>query len=194
MNIDITNNIEELRQQWKSMSLRVATLEQDNVALMERLKQNKQKSLHQRLVSYRKRMMIISAVLPFVLAPLLVIYFGCKVPFAILYCAFFWIMSGVNAVIWRAMLAFDASTMTTEDALRWEYRIRRYWKRGRLLGCIMGLPVLVWLFSILYNIGDSWAIIGAWTGCVVGLVFGYMADYRQRALLKQLKREIEDSE
>lgn len=190
-NID---SIEDLRRQWQAMNVRVDDLETRNRDLVSRLNDNRICGLRRKLMRHRMRSMILCFILPFLFTPVLIGSLGVSWWFAAIYILFFLVMGCVNGCIWRSLSKMDTSSATTEEALLHVYNVQRYVRYGRLVGWSLAIPVLVWLFSIFYNIGDPGVIWGGWAGLLLGLAIGICADYRQRKLLRQLRLEIEMSD
>lgn len=187
-------NLEELQRQWKSMEVRIDDLEHRNRVLATRLKDNSVCGLRQKLMNFRKRNIILCCLLPVFLCPAVVSTLDASVWFLGVYCLFFYFMGFVNWIIYRKLSRIDLSEATTEQALVFVYDVKRYVRYGRLAGWAFAAPVLVWIFSIFYEIGDPAIIWGGWAGLLIGLAIGFCADYRQRKLLRQLRLEIELSD
>ncbi len=185
------NNIEDLQRQWQAMELCVEDLERRNRILASRLNENRACGLRHKLMNYRKRSAILCIVAPLLLAPVLVRSLDASWYLYVVYTLFFWFMGLVNWIIYRRISRIDLSSATTGQALLYVYDVRRYVRYGRLAGWCFAIPVLVWIFSIFYEIGDPAIICGGWLGLLIGLAIGVCADYRQRRLLRQLRVELE---
>lgn len=184
-------DIEDLRRQWQAVNLRVDDLERRNRQLTSELSRHKAVGLRQRLMRYRMRSTLICLALPLILAPVLINLHGTSWLFLVTYMLFFWIMAGSNFMIWRSLSRIDISSATTGEAILNVYNVHRYIRFGRVLGWSLAVPLLVWMFSIFYDVGDSGMIWGGWAGLLVGLAIGFCVDYRQRKMLRQLRLEIE---
>ena len=183
--------IEDLRRQWQEVNLRVDDLERRNRQLASELSNHKAVGLRQRLMRFRMRNMVLCLVFPFILVPMLIDSLGASWLFAATYIIFFWLMAVSNWVVWRSLSKIDISSATAGEAILNVYNVQRYVRYGRILGWSLAVPLLLWMFSIFYNIGDSGMIWGGWAGLLIGLAIGFCADYRQRKMLRELRLELE---
>lgn len=107
------------------------------------------------------------------------------------YVAFFAVMAVLYYLQYRSLGRVDLVEADVRTALSGVYRFRMLRRRSILIGYILAVPLLVWLFHIIYATGYRPFVAGAWSGLAVGLVIGLYQDFQLRKLLREMRVSLE---
>lgn len=78
----------------------------------------------------------------------------------------------VGYMLYRYINACSLATMPVIQAVTRAAKIRIYYVRVRIVCLLLGLPIIVMLMVLFYDMGEISIFIGAVIGLVVGLVLG----------------------
>ncbi len=184
-------DIEEMKRNWQQMELRMDKIEEENQKLIARLKKNKAMGAKQRLMVSYFRMAIICIVSPVWIFLLEQEAYVGKI-LEIYYVLFFVALSAVNFYIWYFMKLNDYKTMSVKDALIKSYEIELLCKRGKLVGYILGLPLIVLLMCALYKAGIIEAFTGGCVGLIIGGAIGSIVNLKNKKMLREMRLALEE--
>ena len=184
-------SLESLRRQWQQVTIKAEKLEATNAELTRRLKAERAGSVRDRLARRFRAQTILSAALPLLAA---LIYFENMVsaPFAIIYGVFGLIMCVSGIWFTRYVKHSDFIACPTVEALHRAYDISRWRQRFRIMGWLMALIVVVWLFIEMAKSGNDSAMIGACVGLAIGLPIGIYKEIVTARLTRRMLKELED--
>lgn len=184
-------DIEDLKRNWQQLELRVNKAEFENRRLAERLCKNNATGIKHKLMARYRAMTIVCAI-----SPLWIILFNMQMNVnAYLfagYISFFVIMALATAYIWFWMANTDYMSMTVKDAIIATYKAEKLCKNHNWIGFVTGIPLLVFLMITISETGEYVIITGAWTGLIVGGLIGLYIRLRNRRLLREMRRMLED--
>ena len=66
-------------------------------------------------------------------------------------------------------------------------------QRVKLLGWILGLPLILIMFDVFKEMGHPEVIYGACAGLVIGGVVGYLVERKTRRLIRELRQTLADA-
>lgn len=189
-------DIEELQKRWKSLDIETQALRDENVRLRRKLCDTNIRGLNMRL--YRRMLYgaITCAIAPAMLIPCVhVMHFGEATIYA--YILFFLIICGCYGYLaWRvsdmSYLSQPVLQATCEIGRR-EIMMRRF----RVFGRLLAIPVLILLFSDIYQdemTNGGGGLIGGLIGGVIGLIIGLRIERSNRRIMRQIKSTIEEIE
>lgn len=179
-------NIDELKNSWKNIELRVANLEEENRRLARKLRDNAAIS-YRRNLSRRYLMAIIACIVsPFSLIGINEQY---PVPMSLTLCyiAFFVVMAFSMGYSLYLLCATDYISMPTKEAMIAVTRLEILRKRHNLIGYALAIPLLAYMFYYFYQCGETNMMIGAIVGLVVGFIIGTCIERKTRRIIRQLR-------
>lgn len=182
-------DLDELRNSWQTLSLRVDNLEATNRRLAKELCSERATSVQQRLArSYR-----FMSVWGFVLLPLAFpLYYVIDMPawLCVLY-AVFGILMGLIYLCFASYISrSNYVSLPMVDAVRHALRVRMMQRRILVGGLVMGLVVIVPFFWILFGKEDPVPFYGACVGGAVGLAIGIQKELKFFRLSRQMLAEL----
>ena len=182
-------DIDRLRSQWKNMDLTSEELDRHAREVADALARNRTVGARQKLCRRLKRIGICCCLGP------LWLWLDKGLPlswwFQVAYVVFFGVMAVLHYIQYRSLGRIDLIGADVVTALKGVYRFRLLRRRSILLGYLLAIPLLVWLFTIIYATGHGPFIAGAWSGLVVGLAIGLYQEFRLRQLLRQMRVSLE---
>ena len=185
-------NIDELKSQWKSMELRIDRLEKDNKNLLSRISNERMKSVREKLLArYRAIIMVC------IFSPLWIVMMD-KVwnldnEILIVYTFFFMVMALANYYMYQLIGKVDCSRMSIKEALVATTKVEETRQKVKLLGWILGLPLIIIMFDVFKEMGHPEIIYGACVGLVIGGVVGYLVERKTRRLIRELRQTLADA-
>lgn len=181
--------LEELRNTWQALSIRVDRLERENRRMARRLCAERATGMQQRLASSYRRISVVGFLLP-LLAPLLVIELELGIWLGIVY-AVYGIAIGVADLIFaRYISKSDYISQPIVDAVAHAVRIRMWQRRLLLFGIAGGVPVLVLLFMSIIDDGNGSGLLGAIAGGIIGLAIGVVKERKYFKMSRQILAEL----
>jgi len=188
-------NLDELRNTWQTLNLRVDRLEAENRRLAERLGAERAAGTQQRLARRYRRMAAIGLILP--LLSVAIYYCGIPLWFDILYALFGLAMCAMHLLLARFIVRSNYLSLPTVEAVAHAVRIRMWQQRMFICGEVAALILVVMLFSELADIGSG-AVVSGIIGGAVGGIIGYFKQrslfHMSRRLLAELRRDAEDGD
>lgn len=175
-------NLDELKNTWQTLNLRVGHLEEENRRLAQRLSAERAAGTQQQLARRYRRLSVVGLLLPLLSVAL---YF-CGMPlwFDILYAIFGLAMCALNLRLANFIGRSNYLSLPTVEAVAHAVRIRLWQQRLLIGGESAGLVVVIILFFQLADFGTG-AIISGTIGGIVGGIVGY---FKQRSLFRMSRR------
>ncbi len=180
-------DIDELRQNWNRMNLRVERLEEDNWLLRRERDMMGKVSMQSRLLRQCTVRTILSFVAIPILVPQLLTIFGCPLWYTLMYAVAFLIFGFMNNNERLMVKSIDLNTMPVSEVMRRVQGIEQLRRHNMITGYIIAAIVLIPLFYFIYRINDRALIIGAWIGLVAGLSCGFFIKKRSDEMLKRIR-------
>lgn len=179
-------DLDQLRDQWKSIDLNVDRLAKENRKLRRQLVYDRISTINQRLVRRFKNMSVIclSSPLLFVLSNRIEHVFS---DYTMAVTCIALVVMGVMHMFFISKLN-DESYLTCpmiESIRNVTYRIRLL-RRIKAIDLILGGSAVVMMFYDLYNYWDKELILMPLIGGIVGGIAGYRVSRTNRRLLRQL--------
>lgn len=191
-------DIDKLKKQWQSMELRIEQIEKDNKRLLARISNDRVKGVRKKLLTRYLALVALCVISP---AWILLFneHYRVDVDVLIIYTFFFLVMGLVNWYIYKLIDGIDCSVMTTKEALTAVTKVEETRSKGKLLGWILAVPLVIILFRVFSEMGRPEVIYGAYFGLIVGGICGYIFDRKTRRLIRELRQTLdkeldEDSE
>lgn len=180
-------DIDEMRQNWSRMNLRLEQLEEANRALLhERSMAGKESTRNRLLRQYTVRTILCFVLIP-VIVPQLTLWLGCPVWYAMLYGVGFLTFGLMTNSERRMIKDIDLSRMSVREVMKRVRAIEQVRRRHMITGYVIGAIILIPLIYFIYLINDRAMIIGCWVGAVIGLLIGLMVKKRCNELLKRMR-------
>ena len=83
--------------------------------------------------------------------------------------------------------------MSIKEALVATTKVEETRQKVKLLGWILGLPLILILFDVFNEIGHPEVIYGGFAGIVIGGVIGYFIERKTRRLIRELRQTLADA-
>lgn len=188
--------LEELKNKWQQLSIKVEHLEATNRRLAKELCTRRASGVQHRL-SRSYRWMSLWGLVCVLLAPFL--FYVIHLPFwmMIIYGLFGIIMGGVYMYFSIYINRCNYILLPMVEAVRHALHIRRLQRQILIFGIVCCLIVLVPFMTLVYRMDDHAAFYGACIGGVIGLGIGIYKEVRffrmSRQLLAELRNFTEDS-
>lgn len=179
-------NIDELKNSWKNIELRVSHLEDENRRLARKLRNNA-------AMSYRSNLSrrYIMAIIACIVAPFSLIGINEQTPLPMLlivgYIVFFVVMALLMGYTLYRLRTTDYISIPTKAAIVAVTQLEIMRKRHNLIGYALAVPLLSYIFYFLYQVGHRGMIVGAIVGLVVGFIVGVFIDRRTRRIIRHLR-------
>lgn len=164
-------NLEKLKDIWNSAKIDNDLLQQTNRELCEKLATAKAGSLQDTFARRIRNISFLGLLLP-VLAPQLYFIMSFSLWVSIIYSLYGIACFIVGYMLYRYINACSLATMPVIQAVTRAAKIRIYYVRVRILCLLLGLPIIVMLMVLFYDMGEISIFIGAVVGLVVGLILG----------------------
>lgn len=186
----MTDNLDELKKQWQSLSTRVDNLAETNRRLSERLAKSNVTSLQESLASRIRRCAGIGLVMP-LLAPMLYSTIGLPWPICVAYALFGLMMAWLSFRFARFINSERLIDLPVSDAIMRASEIKSRQEHIRLLGMVCAALLIASVFYALPDKDNTWVMAGFAAGLVIGLAIGIpraVANHRiARKLVDSLK-------
>lgn len=182
--------LEELKNKWQKLNIRVERLEKDNKRMASELAAGRAATARKSLVRYYNVSAFNGMLLP-LLAPMLVMVLHFQLWVACLYAVFGMVMSVLNFVFADYIRRNADMTLPVVDALNNLLVIRRRQKQLRILGIVCGIIVVSSMFGQVTGQGDKYVMLGMLIGLCVGIPMGVFKELRSRRLLRTMQRELQ---
>lgn len=180
-------NIDELRQSWNALDMRVSALEDTTRDMKYRVTSNRVTTSRDRLKRIARSMAIVSFIAPMSCIPL-----WKMAPLLVAVMCIFFIVMGIMQV--HSVIAIDSvnlTCMTVAEALQSVYSLERMRHNKRIIGMILGIPIILAMLYTLYTWDDPYLFYGCCMGVAIGAIIGLMINHRNVELLKSMRRELE---
>lgn len=164
-------NIEKLKDIWNSAKIDNDLLQQTNRELCEKLATAKAGSLQDTLARRIRNISLLGLLLP-LLAPQLYYIMSFSLWVSIIYSVYGIVCFILGYMLYEYINACSLATMPVIQAVTRATKIRIYYIRIRMLCLLLGLPIIVMLMVLFYDMGEISIFIGAVVGLVVGLILG----------------------
>ena len=186
-------NLDELKQEWNRMSNQAEELRQENMRLKYSLTNNRYTSSRQRLFNRLRRQMIVCAIWPVLLISVKDIFDVLGPTLYLIYILFFIISALLQLRLMHRLKEIDLSQMSVKEAFTEALAFHKLYQRQKVVGYILGIPVLIMLFYAIYNTGSEAILIGGIAGLIVGSIIGYIIDSENRRLIRRMTQELRRS-
>ena len=185
-------DIDELKSQWKSMELHINRLEKENKQLLSRISGDRMKGVRGKLMARYRSIIVVC-----VLSPSWIILMDRMLclddEIFIVYTFFFLVMALANYYMYRLIAKIDCSVMSIKEALMATTKVEETRQKVKLLGWILGLPLIIIMFDVFKEMGHPEIIYGACVGLVIGGVVGYFVERKTRRLVRELRQALADA-
>lgn len=179
-------NIDELKNSWKNIELRVSHLEAENRRLARKLRNNA-------AMSYRSNFSrrYIMAIIACIVAPFSLIGINVQTPVPIslivCYVVFFIVMALLMAYTLYRLRKTDYTSIPTKETMVAVTQFEIMRKRHNLIGYALAVPLLSYMFYYFYQVGQREMIVGAIVGLIVGFIVGLFIESRTRRIIRHLR-------
>lgn len=185
-------DLDGLKSQWKSMELRINQLEKDNKSLEMRITRDRMKGVREKLMARYRAIIMVCIFSPIWMLMMNELY-QVDVEVSIVYTFFFLVMALANYYMHRIIGKVDCSTMSIKEALMATVKVEETRQRVKLLGWILGLPLILIMFDVFKEMGHPEVIYGACAGLVIGGVVGYFIERKTGRLIRELRQTLADA-
>ena len=185
-------DLDGLKSQWKSMELRINQLEKDNKSLEMRITRDRMKGVREKLMARYRAIIMVCIFSPIWMLMMNELY-QVDVEVSIVYTFFFLVMALANYYMCRLIGKVECSTMSIKDALMATLKVEETRQRVKLLGWILGLPLILIMFDVFKEMGHPEVIYGACAGLVIGGVVGYFIERKTGRLIRELRQTLADA-
>ena len=186
-------DIDDLKSQWKSMELRINQLEKDNKSLEMRITRDRMKGVRGKLMARYRSLIVVCMLSPSWIVLMDRMYPHLDNEVAIVYTFFFVVMALANYYMYRLSGKVDCSVMSIKEALVATTKVEETRQKVKLLGWILGLPLIIIMFDVFKDMGHPEIIYGACVGLVIGGVIGYFIERKTRRLIRELRKTLADA-
>ncbi len=164
-------NLEKLKDIWNKAKIDNDLLQQTNRELSEKLATAKAGSLQDTFARRIRNISFLGLLLP-VMSPLLYYMMSFHLWVPIIYSLYGIVCFVIGYMLYRYINTCSLATMPVIQAVTRAAKIRIYYIRVRILCLLLGLPIIVMLMVLFYDMGEVSIMIGAIVGLVVGLILG----------------------
>ena len=180
-------DLDNLREQWKSLNIKVEDLQVENMRLRHDIQTNKVTSINRRLIARIRNMLLVCC-----LAPIFIIYMKNEIALTtatiVCYVSYFIIIGAAHGyLLWR-LSTRDYLSMPIAAAIKGAATLELYRKRMRMWSYIMAAPVIFMLMMDIYKYGYPGALISGIIGGLAGLAIGLRLEYTNRKLMRQIRQ------
>lgn len=180
-------DLDNLREQWKSLNIKVEDLQVENMRLRHNIQTNKVTSINRRLIARIRNMLLVCC-----LAPIFIIYMKNEIALTtatiVCYVSYFIIIGAAHGyLLWR-LSTRDYLSMPIAAAIKEAATLELYRKRMRMWSYIMAAPVIFMLMMDIYKYGYPGALISGIIGGLAGLAIGLRLEYTNRKLMRQIRQ------
>ena len=180
-------DLDNLREQWKSLNIKVEDLQVENMRLRHDIQTNKVTSINRRLIARIRNMLLV-----YCLAPIFIIYMKNEIALTtatiVCYVSYFIIIGAAHGyLLWR-LSTRDYLSMPIAAAIKEAATLELYRKRMRMWSYIMAAPVIFMLMMDIYKYGYPGALISGIIGGLAGLAIGLRLEYTNRKLMRQIRQ------
>ncbi len=180
-------DLDNLREQWKSLNIKVEDLQVENMRLRHDKQTNKVTSINRRLIARIRNMLLVCC-----LAPIFIIYMKNEIALTtatiVCYVSYFIIIGAAHGyLLWR-LSTRDYLSMPIAAAIKEAATLELYRKRMRMWSYIMAAPVIFMLMMDIYKYGYPGALISGIIGGLAGLAIGLRLEYTNRKLMRQIRQ------
>ena len=185
-------DLDGLKSQWKSMELRINQLEKDNKSLEMRITRDHMKGVREKLMARYRAIIMVCIFSPIWMLMMNELY-QVDVEVSIVYAFFFLVMALANYYMYQLIGKVDCSRMSIKEALVATTKVEETRQKVKLLGWILGLPLIIIMFDVFKEMGHPEIIYGACVGLVIGGVIGYFIERKTRRLIRELRKTLADA-
>lgn len=186
-------DIDDLRSQWKSMELRINQLEKDNKLLEMRITRDRMKGVRGKLMARYRSLIVVCMLSPSWILLIDRMYPHLDNEVAIVYTFFFVVMALANYYMYRLIGKVDCSVMSIKEALIATTKVEDTRQKVKLLGWILGVPLIIIMFDVFKEMGHPEVLYGAYVGILIGASVGYLVERKTRRLIRELRQTLADA-
>lgn len=185
-------DIDDFKESWKALIIDNERLREANKDLSEKLRGQRVDSLQQQLARRVGRYRWISLFLP-ALAPS--VYYVLELPlwFCIAYAFFGILMLVVNYMLFSYINKFQLASMAVCDAQTRAAKIHLAMLRSRLVGILVGMPLIIMMLIYFFNDNDMGIIISAIIGAVAGIIIGAGKMIKDISITRKMQAELREN-
>ncbi len=181
--------LEELKNKWQSLSIKVEHLEATNRRLAKELCSRRASGVQHRLArSYR--WMSMWGLLCVLFAPALYCVIHLPLWLAVIYGLFGLVMAGAYMYFSSYINRCNYISLPMVEAVEHALRIRQLQRQLLLFGICCGLVVIVPFMTLVYQMDSHAAFYGACIGGIVGGIIGIVKEVRFFRMSRQLLAEL----
>lgn len=182
-------DLDEFKEKWKTVNLRLDKLEENNERLAARLATSRATTAQQKLARTYFLTGIVAFLLP-VMSPSLVSVLDLPVWVAVVYAVFGVVMGIANICISKYISRCDYLSMPVVEALRHAVKIQQIQRTGRLAAIIVSVLIISLLGFHLLSHEDPYITVSFVIGLVTGLALGIVKCLKMLRLAKQIQQEL----
>lgn len=184
--IELSMNIEELKQNWNSFGIPSGAHIPDVRELENRVVSHLVTTLRNRIYKLHLRLGLAACLGIFTMIP-----FAKENPWMVVYATVFFIIMAVlhlSLAMWVDKL--DYSRMTVQAALESVYRLENRRKQNRIIGCTLALPLICYMIYTFAFGYDPALLFGCIGGGVLGAAIGLIINHKAEMMLREMKSEL----
>ena len=185
-------DLDELRNKWQNINLRVDRLDNDTRRIASELASGRVRTAQTKLANFHYRTALVGLCLP-VLAPMIVTVMHFALWVAVIYAAMGIILAILNFLFARKIARSDYMSMPVVSALTQAVDIRKRQKQLQAVGITLGIIVIFSLFTQALDPSSKIILFGMLVGLGVGIPIGLIKYRRAIALARQLQDELKSS-
>ena len=186
-------DIDGLKSQWKLMELRINQLEKDNRSLEMRITRDRMKGVRGKLMARYRSLIVVCMLSPSWIVLMDRMYPHLDNEVAIVYTFFFVVMALANYYMFRLIAKIDCSVMSIKEALIVTTKVEDTRQKVKLLGWILGVPLIIMMFDVFKEMGHPEVLYGAYVGILIGASVGYLVERKTRRLIRELRQTLADA-
>lgn len=184
--IELSMNIDELKQNWNSISLPPDAPMPEVRELENRVVSRNVSTLRDRIYRIHLRLGFLACLGNFTMIP-----FAKENPWMVAYAFLFFILMAVlhfSLALWVHKL--DYSRMTVKEALESVYKLENRRNQNRIIGITMAIPLvicMIYTFAYGYDPAFLWGCVA---GACIGAAIGLVINHKTVAMLREMKQEL----
>lgn len=184
-------DLEELKNTWQNLNIRVSQLEEDNRRTANALSAGRAQSAQAALAKMYKVSGCAGLLLPG-FAPMIVKILGLPLWVAVIYAVFGVLMSILSFCFSAYIMRTDVINCPVVQAMKHVVAIRKYQGRIRIMGIFLGSAVLLSMLAVMLRESEIGLIIGFVGGLIIGLPVAIFKIRRQIRLTRQIQSALEE--
>lgn len=188
-------DLEQLREQWKSLDIKIDTLSKDNIRLRKKLMDNKARSINYRLMRRIRNIAIVCAIAPVFIAVANLHANTFSTLTIIAAFVYFFTIAAAWIYFYGKLRHTDYLNEPLVESLR-QVTIREItMRRIKTLSTVLGIPVVILLLHDIYLHEESdFALLSALTGGIVGGIIGFYISRTNKRLIRSMRDTLHEFE